>query len=246
MKSFLTLPIGCGALLAAAALAPAPLAADDFTPVVVFSVHDEPVDGMGDTFNGSPFEGLLRTQSTRADRAMQEFDISGLGGGTVASATITGHIANNNAGGTWPRMFDYTLYSGNGVADLSDYQIAGTVVGTSTWEQVDLPSGHPFSFDVTGAVQTLVSGGATHIGLRVSGTSANLFPSILTENTTLTIELGGGCTADLDGDGDTDFDDLVLLLADYGCTASCSGDVDGDGDTDFNDLVALLGDYGCS
>ncbi len=55
-----------------------------------------------------------------------------------------------------------------------------------------------------------------------------------------------GCLGDLDGDGDTDFDDLVVLLGDYACSGgSCAGDVDGDGDTDFSDLVGLLGAYGC-
>lgn len=54
------------------------------------------------------------------------------------------------------------------------------------------------------------------------------------------------CAGDVDGDGDTDFDDLIGLLADYGCPSGCAADLDGDGDTDFSDLVILLGDYGCS
>lgn len=54
------------------------------------------------------------------------------------------------------------------------------------------------------------------------------------------------CAGDVDGDGDTDFDDLVGLLGDYGCLAGCVADLDGDGDTDFDDLIVLLGDYGCN
>jgi len=54
-----------------------------------------------------------------------------------------------------------------------------------------------------------------------------------------------GCIADLDGDGDTDLEDLALLLSDYNCTANCVGDLDGDDDTDLADLAALLADYGC-
>lgn len=54
------------------------------------------------------------------------------------------------------------------------------------------------------------------------------------------------CVGDLDNDGDTDFDDLVTLLNDYGCTGGfCIGDTDGDGDCDFTDLVRLLTAYGC-
>ena len=49
-------------LVATVAFAAASVAAaQSLTPSVVFSVHDEPVDGQGDSFNGSPFEGLIRT-----------------------------------------------------------------------------------------------------------------------------------------------------------------------------------------
>lgn len=53
-----------------------------------------------------------------------------------------------------------------------------------------------------------------------------------------------GCDGDVDGDGDTDFDDLVTMLASYG--VNNGGDLDGDNDTDFDDLIILLGDYGCA
>ncbi len=49
------------------------------------------------------------------------------------------------------------------------------------------------------------------------------------------VALGSGCVCawDLDGDCDTDFQDLVALLAGYGTLY------------DFQDLVAFLGEYGC-
>ncbi len=49
-------------------------------------------------------------------------------------------------------------------------------------------------------------------------------------------------TGDLDGDGDVDFQDMVLLLASF--NRDDGGDLDGDGDTDFDDLVILLANYG--
>jgi len=55
------------------------------------------------------------------------------------------------------------------------------------------------------------------------------------------------CRADLDGDNDTDLDDLTQMLGNYGMTAGATqsdGDVDGDGDVDLNDLVLLLTAYG--
>ncbi len=52
------------------------------------------------------------------------------------------------------------------------------------------------------------------------------------------------CNGDLNGDGEIDVSDLLLLLADWGCGGGCSGDADGDGDTDTLDLLLLLGAWG--
>ena len=56
---------------------------------------------------------------------------------------------------------------------------------------------------------------------------------------------GGGveCSGDLDGDGDSDLDDLLLVLGAFG--VNNGGDADGDGDTDLDDLLIVLGDFGC-
>ncbi len=224
-------------VLAAAIAAGAafPAAAIDLNPVVAFSVLDQPLDGNGDTFNS--FTGLLRTQSTRADRAMLEYDISSLAGQTIASATITGTIANNNAGGTFPRTFEFGLYNANGVRDLSDYQIAQEVVGDASWPAPTPPL--EFSFDVTAALQNLVNAGATHAGLKVTGTSANLFPSILSADTILSVETGGPacpvCAADFDQSGGVDGDDITAFFEAWQAGAAC-GDVDGSGGVDGDDI----------
>jgi hypothetical protein len=51
------------------------------------------------------------------------------------------------------------------------------------------------------------------------------------------------CVGDLDGDGDTDQQDLGILLASYG--VDDGGDLDGDGNTDQQDLAILLSDWAC-
>ncbi|MDY7109337.1 MAG: hypothetical protein SYC29_11945 [Planctomycetota bacterium] len=54
-----------------------------------------------------------------------------------------------------------------------------------------------------------------------------------------------GTPGDLDGDGDVDTADLLLLLADWGCAGDdCLGDVDGDVDVDTADLLLLLANWG--
>jgi hypothetical protein len=51
------------------------------------------------------------------------------------------------------------------------------------------------------------------------------------------------CPGDVDGDCDTDLDDLIVLLSAFG--VSGAGDTDGDGDTDLDDLITVLSDFGC-
>jgi hypothetical protein len=58
------------------------------------------------------------------------------------------------------------------------------------------------------------------------------------------------CPGDVDGDGDTDLNDLAALLAAYGSFVgqpnyNPAADFDDDGDVDLTDLAFLLADYGC-
>ena len=58
-------------------------------------------------------------------------------------------------------------------------------------------------------------------------------------------ELVCGCPTDLDGNGQTDLQDLSLLLGDFGNSgANLPGDVNGDGVVDLTDLSALLAAFG--
>lgn len=181
--------LGAASLLALAA----PTFANNgptIAPAVAFSVHDEPVDNLGDSFNASPFEGLIRTQSTRADRAMHEYDVNAFTGQAISAATISGRVSVNNSFDNGVRTFDFSIYDGNGAADLSDYQVAATVVGSGQY-QPPVDSSFDYSFDVTAEVQALLLGGATHVGLRVEGTSNPNFPNILSASLgTLVIKLG--------------------------------------------------------
>jgi hypothetical protein len=59
--------------------------------------------------------------------------------------------------------------------------------------------------------------------------------------------VGPQCPGDLDGDLDSDLQDLAVLLGNYGITGGATyeqGDIDGDGDVDLGDLSALLAVYG--
>ena len=182
------LALAASILVAATGIA----APQDLTPVVAASIRDEPPDGLGDSFNTVPFTGLLREQSTREDRAIQEFDVAGMAGTTVSSATLAGTVHVNNSFDNGVRTFDFLLYDGNGVADLSDFQSAATLVGSGSYHP-PIDTSFNYSFDVTAVVQGLLNGGATDIGLLVDPTSSPNFPNILSDAVSvLSIQLGGG------------------------------------------------------
>ena len=53
------------------------------------------------------------------------------------------------------------------------------------------------------------------------------------------------CRADLDGNGDVGFDDLITMLTFWGpCLSECTGDLNNDGTIGFADLVELISSWG--
>jgi hypothetical protein len=159
--------------------APAFAAPTDVTPAVRASIHDQPQDGTGDTFNAAPFEGLLRRiDPTQEDRAIEEYDVAAFAGQTIGSAVIAGRVAVNNAFDVGPRSFEFRLYAGNGAADLLDFATTSVVVGTGAYHPPGQTS-FTYAIDVTSEVAALMSGGATWIGVRVQCTSTPNFPNVL-------------------------------------------------------------------
>lgn len=52
------------------------------------------------------------------------------------------------------------------------------------------------------------------------------------------------CPGDVSGDGIIGVNDVLVVLADFGCLQDCSADVDGDGAITVSDVLALLGTFG--
>ena len=52
------------------------------------------------------------------------------------------------------------------------------------------------------------------------------------------------CLTDLSGNGVTEIQDLLILLADFGCITACNGDVTNDGASNVEDILALLSAFG--
>jgi len=230
------------------ALAAGPVAqADDLLPAVKASIHDEPKDGLGDEFNGSPFEGLLRETSSQEDRAILEYDVSGFAGFTLTSATIAGTVSVNNAFDNGERTFDFLIYEANGAADLTDFEIAATVVGSGSYAP-PADTSFDFEFDVLEEVQAILDAGGDWVGLKVDPTSSPNFPSILDDETTLTLEgePGEECIADCNDDG-------ALNVLDFTCfqglfiAGEPGGDCNDDGEFNVLDFTCFQAEFlaGC-
>ncbi|NQX92099.1 MAG: hypothetical protein HRT74_08270 [Flavobacteriales bacterium] len=52
------------------------------------------------------------------------------------------------------------------------------------------------------------------------------------------------CPTDLNSDGVTDIQDLLIFLGDFGCMENCVADINGNGSTGGDDLLAILSAFG--
>ncbi|MDF1798498.1 MAG: VCBS repeat-containing protein [Planctomycetota bacterium] len=207
--------------------APAALAADLIGPSVFASIEDNvPFSGAGDAFKAPAFNSIVIRSSSVESRVIRELDVTSLAGATIQTARLTGVVSVNNALDTGLRTFDFVVYDADGVASLTDYQLPGTLVGTGAYHPPAELS-FDFDFDVASELQTLLDGGATHIGLRVAPTSspsaANSAGSVLLTVTatgapptgdwtqqTGRYQLASPSIGDVDGDG---WDEVVLVTA---------------------------------
>jgi hypothetical protein len=216
--------------------------AQDLSPVAFGSAHDAPRGGNAESMN-TGFPTLLRQTSTQEDRAMLEFDVQPFAGDTLDSARVLLRIAVNNAQDNGPRTFNIEVYGGNGVVDLADFNIAATVVGSTSYHPPNQSSVN-VDVDATAAVQALLTAGATHIGVRVDPTSEPNFPNVIDMSASnapilrLVVGAGTPCgTSDFDGDGDSGTDaDIEAFFACLAgnCCATCyegGADFNADGDS---------------
>lgn len=192
-------------------------------PAVVASVSDAPPDGQGDSVATGLFGTIVSATAGEVRRSIREYDLGGLTTSGQTTFAVSGRITANNAIGVGPRDFDIVLYDADGSAQKSDFEVAGTVLGSVSYEP-PLDIILDFDFDATGPAQALVQAGASHLGVRIEATNT---PVSTNSTTDVFIEVSGAGTADwvaltgenqlaslriadLDLDG---FDEVVLASA---------------------------------
>jgi hypothetical protein len=102
------------------------------------------------------------------------------------------------------------------------------------------------SFPILTSPQTIVltglpsNGQAVHVQAQFSANSS----CSLLENNLFTAPGTCACFSDINNDNETNIQDFLLLLADYGCSGVCSADINGDGTTGAADLLLLNSSFG--
>jgi hypothetical protein len=122
------------------------------------------VVGLGFGHPGDPNYGTTLVQKGGGQfpferRSVEEFSLSGLFGGQSATLTFSFH----NSNGASSTTFETFLTTGDGQVQLSDFSVAATDLGSRT-----VPPNQVYfiSYDVTTALNSILSGGASFASVR--------------------------------------------------------------------------------
>lgn len=208
------------------ALAPHTVTAETLAPSIIGSVFDSsPFDGVADGVGDIPF---ISAATFTHHRAVFEFDLSGVPAGTVQAASLTGLVASNNGFDTGTRIHNVDVFSGDGNVTLADYDAPGAAAGSFSH-----PSGGSTAFDlnVAALLQTLLDGGATHFGVRISAGADPQFPDVIVDEPETPLQLTftiapATLIGDYDGSGSVGTEDYTLWKDTFGAT---SGELRADG-----------------
>ena len=134
-------------------------------PAVAASIHDEPLNGFGDTFNGGDDDRLIQQGATSEDRVIAEFGVGFLAGKTLTEATLDLTFETIDPGGGSSAVLGVYFYEGNGSADLSDFSTPATMAYSLGLMTSSAPV--DFSLDFRDRLQGFLDAGGTFFGIRI-------------------------------------------------------------------------------
>ncbi|MEM1165277.1 MAG: calcium-binding protein [Planctomycetota bacterium] len=149
-------------------------------PTRIYSAIDTDGDGDGDISklsSGSDVTYRNPVISTNGsfERACFKFDLGDLTASDLEQVTLGGLIYTDPAtAGTFPATFRVIAFGSNGGPWAFDYEAAGTTVGTFVQDGGALVD---FGVDLTAVVDSLLSTGTTHLGIRIELVEAGRGPS---------------------------------------------------------------------
>lgn len=140
-------------------------------------LYPTPIAGSGSVLDapiGLPAEQVFAAafvflNTNKEHRAFIEFDVSSANGAALTRAELNGRIAANNSLSTGPRIIEISIFDADGDVELQDFDGPTSQLGTVTYAP-PTQSGVNFSYDILARAQSLIDGGATHIGVRARST----------------------------------------------------------------------------
>ncbi len=179
-----------GAVVLCFAMAAGEAGAVMATPSSWQSIHDGPVDGVGDGFNSDA--GLLGRMlaglapgDTYQDRLLVEFDLSAFSNQELGQVTLDFEIDPLDATEPAVRAFDIFFYASDGTVELGDFGIAADYLDTIAYT-VGQPGS--FSIDALAETEDLLAGGDSFIGFRIEPIGSRNPASIIYSQPILNIE----------------------------------------------------------
>ncbi|MEM1166104.1 MAG: calcium-binding protein [Planctomycetota bacterium] len=135
---------------------------------VAYSVRDNGPDG---TLNKTIFGGPIWNYPGFVTHAVVEYDISSLNASDIELAMLSGCISippppPSANPGSFPSTYKFSLYTANGLVDLTDAATTLQVIGQ---ESFDFAGTHNYAFDVTSILKDRINAGDNYLGLRVEG-----------------------------------------------------------------------------
>ena len=205
-------------------------------------INNTVVNNSGSLFGGGIFSNgssyAISNSIVRDNNAPATPDISGAASLSITYSNITGGASgtgNIDADPLFvdPSMSDYRLQAGSPSNDAGSNFLLPN-------DELDLDGDSDVTellpYDLTGNPRQTDDSSAVDTG---EGSSPIVDMGAF--------ELSSGCPEDLDGNGEINFNDLLLLLAAWGNCPGCPEDIDGSGDVGFSDTLLLLAAWGtCS
>jgi hypothetical protein len=205
-------------------------------------INNTVVNNSGSLFGGGIFSNgssyAISNSIVRDNNAPGTPDISGAASLTITYSNITGGASgagNIDADPLFvdPSMADYRLQAGSPSNDAGSNFLLPN-------DELDLDGDSDVTellpYDLTGNPRQTDDSSAVDTG---EGSSPIVDMGAF--------ELSSDCPEDLDGNGEINFNDLLLLLAAWGNCPGCPEDIDGSGDVGFSDTLLLLAAWGtCS
>ena len=190
--------------------------------------------------NNDGFADIMVTSTTNGTIALLLQDPASPGNFNQASYVSIGFLPTATA------AVDFDLDGDVDIATITNNENGDRIIrvlqndGNLSFTSVDVAEGeYPLLID-TGDID----GNGTQKLVSISGSGSLLRNGSTPALTLRSPEQNCQCPGDANCDGTVNIDDILGVIANFGCTSDCEFDADNDGDSDIDDLLSIISNWG--